>query len=113
VESRDKPLLSMVAVTAASLAALEGQHRDAALLLGAASRLRGAHDRTDQRIRQISDQIRAELGEAGFAAAYEIGWELDGKTASAQVDPARLRREALPAADSASWIEASAQARRA
>ena len=37
--------------------------------------------------------IVAALGEAGFAAAYQAGWQLDGKTASVQIDPARLRQE--------------------
>ncbi|WP_437817520.1 hypothetical protein [Sorangium sp. So ce1078] len=36
---------------------------------------------------------RAAPGEDVFAAAYQDGWQLDGKTASLQVDPARLRRE--------------------
>jgi len=96
VESRDMPILSMVAVTAAHLAELYGQHREAALLLGSAARLRGAHDRSDPEIRELSGRCRAALGEAAFAAAYSQGWELDGKTASTQVDPARLRQALMP-----------------
>jgi predicted ATPase len=109
VQSRDMPILSVVAVAAAGLAGAYGRHRDAALLLGAAARLRGAHDRTDPQLRDLADQSRQALGEERFAEAYETGWTLDGKTAQARVDPARLRREALPATDSAS----STQARRA
>jgi hypothetical protein len=44
-----------------------------------------------------------------------MGWQLDGKTALAQTDPARLRRMALPAADSATppELDGPAQVRRA
>ncbi|MFF5290113.1 BTAD domain-containing putative transcriptional regulator [Paractinoplanes globisporus] len=96
LESRDMPILALVAVTAAGLAGLRGRHRDAALMLGAAARLRGTHDRTDPQVRTMTERGVRALGEDGFAEAYEIGWKLDGKTASAEVDPARLRREALP-----------------
>jgi ATP/maltotriose-dependent transcriptional regulator MalT len=99
LETHDMPILSMVAVTAAGLADLYGEHRESARLLGAAARLRGAHDRTDPQIRELSRKGREALGEDAFADAYRSGWELDGKTASTQVDPARLRRVALPAPD--------------
>jgi predicted ATPase/DNA-binding SARP family transcriptional activator len=93
VQSRDMPVLSIVAVTAAGLAEHYGRHRDVALMLGAAARLRGTHDRTDLHIRGMIGRSRAALGEDAFAEAYQSGWQLDGKAASAQVDPARLRRE--------------------
>ena len=94
--SRDMPIMALVAVTAAGLAGLYGRHRDTALLLGAASRLRGAHDRTDPQVGMLSEQSRAALGEDHFAEAYEMGWNLEGKAALERVDPARLHREALP-----------------
>jgi predicted ATPase/DNA-binding SARP family transcriptional activator len=93
VASGDMPIVSMVAVNAAGLAQLRGQHREVAQLLGAAARLRGTHDRSDPRIREMAGRSRAALGEDVFAEAYELGWQLDGKTASTRVDPARLRRE--------------------
>ncbi|GAA4624242.1 BTAD domain-containing putative transcriptional regulator [Actinoallomurus vinaceus] len=93
VESRDMPIVATVAVAVAGLAALYGRHRDVAVLLGAASRLRGAHDRTDRQVRELTRSGQAALGEEAFAAAYGKGWELDGKTAVTEVDPARLRRE--------------------
>ncbi|MCU7727955.1 winged helix-turn-helix domain-containing protein [Actinoplanes sp. KI2] len=99
VESRDMPILSMTAVTGAALAEARGRHREAALLLGAASRLRGTHDRTDPHVRELAQRGREALGEDGFAEAYETGWMLEPKTASARVDPARLRQEALPGPD--------------
>jgi len=100
LETRDMPMVSMVAVAAAGLADFYGQHRDAALLLGAAARLRGTHDRTDPQIRELSRRSREALGERAFSDAYTQGWEVDGKTASTMVDPARLRPKALPAPES-------------
>ncbi|WP_431914415.1 BTAD domain-containing putative transcriptional regulator [Nonomuraea jabiensis] len=93
LEARDLPILSLVAVNAAVLAEAHGRHDESAVLLGAASRLRGTHDRTDQQVRELTRRGRAVLGEEAFAAAYAKGWELDGKTAVIEVDPARPRRE--------------------
>ncbi|MFB9929458.1 BTAD domain-containing putative transcriptional regulator [Amycolatopsis halotolerans] len=91
VDSSDMPILAMVAVAVAGVAALYGHHRDAAALLGAAARLRGAHDRTDLQIRALSARGRAELGDEGFAAAYERGWRLTAPSALLSADPALLR----------------------
>ncbi len=93
LETRDLPILSLVAVNAAALAEAHGRHHESAVLLGAASRLRGTHDRTDRQVRELIQRGRAALGEEAFAAAYRNGWELDGRTAVTEVDPARLRRE--------------------
>jgi tetratricopeptide (TPR) repeat protein len=93
LETRSLPILSVVAVNVAALAGAHGRHHEAAVLLGAASRLRGTHDRTDRQVRELTRRGRAALGEETFAAAYGKGWELDRKTAVTEVDPARLRRE--------------------
>ncbi|MBL7258645.1 BTAD domain-containing putative transcriptional regulator [Paractinoplanes lichenicola] len=85
LETRDMPILSLVAVTAAGLAELRDQPHEAARLLGAAARLRGAHDRTDPRIREMTSRGRQALGADGFDEAYGEGWSLDGKTASVEV----------------------------
>ena len=60
-----------------------------AVLLGAASRVRGAHDRTDRQVRDLTRRGRTALGEEAFAAAYGKGWELDRKTAVSETGPAR------------------------
>ncbi|MFF2807002.1 BTAD domain-containing putative transcriptional regulator [Streptomyces sp. NPDC058000] len=92
VNSRDMPIVATVAVTVAGLAALYGRHRDVAVLLGAAARLRGAHDRTDPQVRTLSSRSRAALGCQRFTEAYETGRQLGTPTALTQTDPARLRR---------------------
>ncbi|BDM74584.1 SARP family transcriptional regulator (plasmid) [Streptomyces nigrescens] len=97
VDSKDMPIVATVAVTVAGLAALYGRYREVAVLLGAAARLRGAHDRTDPQIRTLSSRGRAALGDEHFAEAYEAGWQLDASAALTRSDPARLRRLAPPA----------------
>ncbi|BBH71647.1 SARP family transcriptional regulator [Actinoplanes sp. OR16] len=90
VETQDMPIMAMVAVTAGGLAELRGQHREAALLLGAAARLRGSHDHTDLHVAAISAKVRAALGDAGFGEAYAIGWGLESPAALTRVKPSRL-----------------------
>ncbi|AWN31123.1 BTAD domain-containing putative transcriptional regulator [Streptomyces sp. NEAU-S7GS2] len=92
VDSRDMPIVATIAVTVAGLAALHGRYREVAVLLGAAARLCGAHDRTDPQIRTLSDRSRAALGNERFAEVYETGWQLDVTAALSRTDPARLRR---------------------
>ncbi|WP_169792439.1 AfsR/SARP family transcriptional regulator [Actinoplanes rectilineatus] len=96
LETGDMPILAMVAVTAAALAVAVGRPREAAGLLGAAARLRGADDPTDMQVSAVSADARAVLGEEAFRAAYDVGRALDTSSAQDQVDPARLARAALP-----------------
>ena len=91
LKTRDRPILAMVAVNTAALAAAQERHHEAAVLLGAASRLRGAHDRTDRQVNELTRRGQAALGEEPFAAAYDKGRALDGRTAVTEVDPARLK----------------------
>ncbi|MFI6318870.1 hypothetical protein ACIBG8_15180 [Nonomuraea sp. NPDC050556] len=92
VRGGDLPILSPAAVNVAAPAGALGQRHESAVVLGAAARLRGAHDRTDPQVSEVTRRGRAVLGEEAFAAAYEKGWELDAQTAVTEVDPARLRR---------------------
>jgi predicted ATPase/DNA-binding SARP family transcriptional activator len=85
LETGDLPILSLVAVTTAALAEAHSRHHASAVLLGAASRLRGAHDRTDRQVRELTRRGQAALGEKPFATAYRKGWELDRKTAVTEV----------------------------
>ncbi|QQQ78964.1 AfsR/SARP family transcriptional regulator [Saccharothrix sp. 6-C] len=84
------PALSPVAVQAAALAELSGRPHESAVLLGVAARLRGAHDLTDPRVRDLTGRGRAALGGDGFAAAYAAGWELDPATAVRRAAPQDL-----------------------
>ncbi|ONI76234.1 SARP family transcriptional regulator [Actinosynnema sp. ALI-1.44] len=94
VSSKDLPIVAVVAVTVAGLAAFHGRFLDAAVVLGAAARLRGAHDRTDLQVRTLSSRCRTALGDESFGEAYESGWQLAAPTALIRTDPARLRRKA-------------------
>lgn len=91
VDSGDMPIGATVAVAVAGLAALYGRHREAAVLLGAAARLRRAHDRTDPQVRALSSRSRAALGDERFAAAHEAGRRLDAAAALARTDPRGTR----------------------
>ncbi|MFI1915453.1 AfsR/SARP family transcriptional regulator [Nocardia sp. NPDC020380] len=91
VESRDLPIVATVAVTVAGLAALYDRFEDAAVVLGAAARLRGAHDPTDLQVRASSERSRVALGNERFDAAYETGWQLAAPAAVNRVDPAGVR----------------------
>ncbi|XEM67006.1 BTAD domain-containing putative transcriptional regulator [Amycolatopsis sp. cg5] len=90
VASLDMPVVAAVAVSVAGLAALHDRYADTAVILGAAARLRGAHDRTEPWVRDLTRRGQAALGEENFAAAYGKGWRLDSAAAMSEVDPARL-----------------------
>jgi predicted ATPase/DNA-binding SARP family transcriptional activator len=88
VGSMDMPVVASVAVTAAGLFALHGRHHDVALVLGAAARLRGAHDPTDPQVQALTEQARSALGAQPFDAAYEQGWQLSTAAALRTTDTA-------------------------
>jgi tetratricopeptide (TPR) repeat protein len=91
VESRDHPILAGVGVTLASLLAHAGRLDEAAEMLGTAARLRGAEDATSLDVAPLSAALREELGDDGFAEAYERGRGLAHDAAVARLDPAPLR----------------------
>ncbi|MFJ3791366.1 AfsR/SARP family transcriptional regulator [Kitasatospora sp. NPDC090091] len=90
LRTRDLPVLAVVAVHTAALADAHALHHQAALRLGAASRLRGTHDHTDPQVRDLTRTGRAALGTDTFAAAYEEGWKLNRTTATTKADPTRI-----------------------
>lgn len=57
------------------------------MLLGAAARLRGAHERTDHRVRELVLRCEAALGAEEYASAYAQGWDLTPDAAAALTDP--------------------------
>lgn len=85
---RELPALSLVTVNTAALAQTRGRQHESAVLLGAAARLRGAHDHTDPQVRELTRRGQAALGREEFAAAYAKGWELDAETAVTAIGPA-------------------------
>ncbi|WP_030659907.1 BTAD domain-containing putative transcriptional regulator [Streptomyces rimosus] len=91
VASHDLPIVATVALTTAGLAALHGRFHDTAVLLGAAARLRGAHDPTEPTVRALTRRGRAALGAEPFAEAYGTGRRMDAPAAVARTDPALLR----------------------
>lgn len=82
LSTRELPIVSLVTVTSAARADALGQHHEAAVLLGAASRLRGTHDHTDPQVLELTRRGWNALGEEKFAAAYADGWELGVEEAS-------------------------------
>jgi hypothetical protein len=89
VATNDLPILASVGLTVAELAAHRGLHRDAAEVLGAAARLRGADDPTHPLTVSLTATLRAALG-AGFAPAYAVGRGLSRPDAIDRLDPATL-----------------------
>ena len=93
LESQELSLLSVVAVNAAAVADTRARHQESAVLLGAAARLRGAHDRTDRQVVDLTARGEAVLGEKTFAAAYGEGWALDAAAAVTEIEAGcRLRK---------------------
>ncbi len=92
--TREPPALSPVAVAAAALAAKHGHHPESAELLGVAARLRGAHDRTDPAVRDLTREGQAAVGTDEFTARYTKGWDLDLQSAVIAADPGRGSRSA-------------------
>lgn len=73
---RDMPLVAMVAVAVARLLDHQGDARGAAEVLGAAEMLRGAPDVLNPDIGELSERLRATLGERAHAEAVEHGRRL-------------------------------------
>ena len=89
VATDDMPILSSVGVAVATLAALLGRDVEAARILGASTRVRGADDPTAPALRWVDADLRARMG-ATFDAAYAEGLALSRDDAAAGLDPALL-----------------------
>ena len=90
VTTLDMPIVAAVGVAVADLAVRTARPLDAAEMLGAAARLRGADDATNLDIRRLAAALRETLGDAAYAGAYERGRALDREAAIARLDPAAL-----------------------
>jgi hypothetical protein len=95
--SRDLPVLSTVGVAVAALGVATGSCLDAAHVLGAAARLRGADDPTNLDVRRVGAVARAVLGDRGFDEAYAQGRSLDRPSAQARLDPGLLAPDPVEA----------------
>ncbi|WP_375478869.1 BTAD domain-containing putative transcriptional regulator [uncultured Jatrophihabitans sp.] len=79
--TRDQPFVASVGVAASAATAAAGAHEQAAQMLGAAARLRGADDPTAIDVRDMRQTLVPQLGEARFAEHYARGKALDRDTA--------------------------------
>jgi predicted ATPase/DNA-binding SARP family transcriptional activator len=84
--TRDKPILASVGMSVALLARALGRPREAAVLLGASVRLRGAEDSTSPVVVDLVASLREALGEE-YDRAYAEGRALDVDAATARIDP--------------------------
>jgi predicted ATPase/DNA-binding SARP family transcriptional activator len=89
VATNDLPILASVGLNVAELAVHHGLHRDAAEVLGASARLRGADDPTHPLTVSLTATLRAALG-AAFAPAYAGGQAMSRSEAVSRLDPATL-----------------------
>jgi tetratricopeptide (TPR) repeat protein len=87
VGTRDMPVVASVGVTLAEVAAIAGDPAEAAAMLGAAARLRGADDFTACEIVRLTATLRAALGDVRFEQLYEQGKALDRESAIERLAP--------------------------
>ena len=87
VGTRDMPVIASVGVTLADIATQSGDAAGAAMMLGAAARVRGADDATAGEVTDLTDRLRAELGDDRFAELYAQGKALDRTAAIERLDP--------------------------
>jgi hypothetical protein len=86
--TKDYPIIAMVGVALAEIAATGGRPALSAEMLGAAARLRGTDDPTSTEIARLLVALPAELGAEAFAERYDYGKGLDRAAAAQRLDPA-------------------------
>nr|WP_239523398.1 BTAD domain-containing putative transcriptional regulator [Geodermatophilus normandii] len=89
VHTTDRPVLAAVGLVAAGWAHAVGASREAAVVLGAAARLRGSGDVTNPVLAALTATLREALG-PGFDVAHAEGLALDAAAATARLDPDRI-----------------------
>jgi tetratricopeptide (TPR) repeat protein len=95
--AQDMPVLASVAVGTAGWYAAAGDPDRAAEALGVAENQRGTADRTNRDAERLERELRATLGEDGFAAARDRGIRRDrGEAASfVDIDPSAVERSTV------------------
>jgi hypothetical protein len=88
--THDMPILATVGVAVAALALARAEPVEAATVLGAAARVRGADDPTEPTVLRLTTALRERLGDA-FDPAYAAGWALGTEAAVARLDPQARR----------------------
>ena len=91
--SVDAPVIAQALTGLADLALREADPGHAAELLGAAEAIRGTVDRTVRDEERVASAARAELGAAGFEAAYERGQSVTTDTLATLVPQSHLALE--------------------
>jgi ATP/maltotriose-dependent transcriptional regulator MalT len=91
VLTRDRPILAMVGLHVAQWLRASGRPAESAVVLGAARVLRGAADPTNPVTRRLTEQLRADLGDA-FDDRLAEGLALDQPGAEKAVEPGYARR---------------------
>ncbi len=89
LHTRDFPVLASAGVSLAHYAHAVGRDRDAAEVLGAAARLRGADDPTQTMVARLVPVLREALG-GDYDDAYDRGREMSREEALARLDPTLL-----------------------
>ena len=97
VATNDLPILASTGVMVAELTAARGRPSDAAEILGAAARLRGADDRTAVDISALENcTLRGGLGDAPFEAALPARGRALARDAARSPGSIRPRAESRP-----------------
>jgi hypothetical protein len=84
--TNDRPVLAAVGLAVAGWARAQGRPREAAVVLGATTRLRGTEDPTNPVVQALTVALREELG-PDFDACYAEGLGLDAAEATRRMDP--------------------------
>jgi tetratricopeptide (TPR) repeat protein len=102
--TRDMPIVAAVGVTLAEIVTAAGDPAGAAVMLGAAARLRGADDPTARDIATLSARLRAALGDARFDECYAQGKALDREAAIERLTPPDLSAAAIGHSPGSLWL---------
>jgi ATP/maltotriose-dependent transcriptional regulator MalT len=102
--THDMPILAAVGVTLAEIVTGAGDSASAAVMLGAAARLRGADDPTARDIATLTKRLRAALGDERFESCYAQGKALDRTAAIERLTPSDAAATVGGTARSSLWF---------